>query len=84
MIGVGYRTRSSGFDFRGSNELARFSRLVWQQKVFRVGRIEIPLGPEAMHEEIVAVRGPTSLGVWMPHWGSQMEHGYQQRLAGVA
>lgn len=81
MIGRAVREKASEFDYRGSNELARFSRCVWRQKVLQIGQLSVPLAPWVMHEEVAATRGPMFPGHARHGWDDDHERKYQRRLA---
>jgi hypothetical protein len=85
MIGVGTAEKSSGFDYRGANELARYSRCVWKRRYFVLGPIRIPLEPWLMREEILAMRGPIPIGGKMvrPSWSAEHERAYLERERAV-
>lgn len=80
MIGVGIAEKSSGYDYRGAHELARYSRCIWKRREFVFGPIKIPLEPWLMREEILAMRGPMTVGgQWMPVWAAEHERAYLER-----
>lgn len=80
MIGVGIAEKSSGYDYRGAHELARYSRCIWKRRYFVFGPIKIPLEPWLMREEILAMRGPLSIGQQsVSAWDSVHEAAYLQR-----